>query len=128
MPSVSLFQPLPGLPLHLWLLWPLIYWRILRLKAWFRENGSPGSQMLWGVTRDGRMVINLLSDDLSGHKPPHSGFGFQPSRRFREAAYGEVLILTPDPCPRRMPGPPAARDPGLRRVYGNAFLLPLPEI
>ena len=115
MPSISLFQPLPGLPLHLWLLWPLIYWRIRRLKAWFRENGAPGSQMLWGVTRDGRVVINLLSDDLSGHKPPQSGFGFQPSRRFREAAYGEVLILT------------AARYPGLRRECGNAFLLPLPE-
>ncbi len=128
MPSISLFQPLPGLPFHLWLLWPLIYWRILRLKAWFREHGQPGSQMLWGVTREGRVVVNLLSDDLSGHRPPRSGFGFELSRRFREAAYGEVAILTPDPSPRRMPGPPAARDPGLRRDYGPSVLLPLPEI
>ena len=127
MTSISLFQPLPGLPLHLWLLWPLIYWRIRRLKAWFRANGRPGSQMLWGVTRDGRVVVNLLSDDLSGRRPPQSEFGFQPSRHYREAIHGEASILTPDPCPRRMPGPPAARDPGLRRVNSNAFLLPLPE-
>ncbi len=46
MPTFSLFQPLAGLPLYLWPVWPLIYWRILRLKAWFRANGRPGSKML----------------------------------------------------------------------------------
>ena len=126
MPTFSLFQPLAGLPLYLWSVWPLIYWRILRLKAWVRANGRPGSKMLWGVTRDGRVVVNQLSDDLSGRTPPRSGFGFEPSRPFREAAYGELIILTPDPCPRRMPGPPAARDSGFRQEFG-LYHLPRPD-
>ena len=133
MPPFSLFQPMPGLPLYLWPVWPLIYWRILRLKAWFRANGSPGSQMLWGVTRDGRVVVNLLSDDLSGYRPPQSDFGFEPTRHFREAIHGQASILTPDPCPRRKPGPHAirsgdtARDPRLHREYGHLRLIPLPD-
>uniref|UniRef100_UPI0025B7AFC8 hypothetical protein n=1 Tax=Hyphomonas sp. UBA3601 TaxID=1946626 RepID=UPI0025B7AFC8 len=98
MPAFSLFQPLPGLPWPLLLIWPLIFWRIQRLRAWFRANGRPGSQMLWGITRSGRVVVNLLSDDLSGRRPLQSGFGFEPSRPFREAAYSELIILTPDPC------------------------------
>lgn len=126
MPAFSLFQPLPGLPWPLLLIWPLIFWRIQRLRAWFRANGRPGSQMLWGITRSGRVVVNLLSDDLSGRRPLQSGFGFEPSRPFREAAYGELIILTPDPCPRRMPGPPAARDSGFRQEFG-LYHLPRPD-
>jgi hypothetical protein len=126
MPAFSLFQPLPGLPWHLLLIWPLIFWRIQRLRAWFRANGRPGSQMLWGITRSGRVVVNLSSDDLSGRRSLQSGFGFEPSRPFREAAYGELIILTPDPCPRRMPGPPAARDPGFRQEFG-LYHLPRPD-
>lgn len=126
MPALSLFQPLPGLPWHLLLIWPLIFWRIQRLRAWFCANGRHGSQMLWGITRSGRVVVNLLSDDLSGRRPLQSGFGFEPSRPFREAAYGELIVLTPDPCPRRMPGPPAARDPGFRQEFG-LYHLPRPD-
>ncbi|KCZ51646.1 hypothetical protein [Hyphomonas pacifica] len=66
MPSFSLFSPMPGLPWYLLPIWPLIYLRILRLKAWFRQNGGPGSQMLWGVMWNGRIGIIQLSDDLSG--------------------------------------------------------------
>jgi hypothetical protein len=126
MPAFSLFQPLPGLPWHLLLIWPLIFWRIQRLRAWFRANGRPGSQMLWGVTRNGRVVVNLLSDGLSGRKPACHGFDFQPSRRFREAVSGEPVILTPDPSPRRTPGPPAANDPGFLHKCGLCHL-PRPD-
>ena len=65
----SLLSPLPGLPWYLLPLWPLIFWRIQRLKAWFRAAGGPGSQMLWGVMWNGRVVVLQLSDDLSGHRP-----------------------------------------------------------
>lgn len=126
MPAFSLFQPLPGLPWHLLLIWPLIFWRIQRLRAWFRANGGPGAQMLWAVTPTGQAVIVQLSDDLSGRTPARPGFDYQPSRRFREAVHGELIILTPDPCPRRMPGPPAARDPDFRYEFG-LFHLPLPD-
>jgi hypothetical protein len=40
---------MPGLPWHLLPLWPLIFWRIQRLRAWFRANGGLGSKLLWGV-------------------------------------------------------------------------------
>lgn len=126
MPAFSLFQPLPGLPWHLLLIWPLIFWRIKRLKAWFQQAGGPGSQMLWVVTRTGQVVIAQLSDDLSGRTPARPGFDFEPSRRFREAVRGEPVILTPDPCPRRMPGPPAASDPGFRQEC-RLYHLPRPD-
>ena len=126
MPAFSLFQPLPGLPWHLLLIWPLIFWRIQRLRAWFRANGGLGAQMLWAVTPTGQVVIVQLSDDLSGRTPARPGFDYQPSRRFREAVRGELIILTPDPCPRRMPGPPAARDPGFHYEF-RLFHLPLPD-
>ena len=133
MPPFSLFQPLPGLPLYLWPVWPLIYWRILRLKAWFRANGRPGSKMLWGVTRDGRVVVNLLSDDLSGRTPPRSGFGFEPSRHFREATYGEVRVLIPDATGQQKleflgsASDCGAQENGFHRECGNSSLLPLPD-
>tara|TARA_R100001244_G_scaffold131555_2_gene104939 strand:+ start:180 stop:563 length:384 start_codon:yes stop_codon:yes gene_type:complete len=126
MSAFSLFQPLPGLPWHLLLIWPLIFWRIQRLRAWFQQAGGPGTQMLWAVTPAGQVVIVQLSDDLSGRTPARPGFDFQPSRRFREAVHGELIILTPDPCPRRMPGPPAARDPDFHYEFG-LFHLPLPD-
>ena len=117
MPAFSLFTPMPGLPWYLLPLWPLIFWRIQRLKAWFKAAGGPGSQMLWGVMWNGRVVIIRLSDDLSGH---HPGFFRAPvSNRLTLA-----LAHTPSPCPRRRPAPQAilsgraARDPGFRREYG----------
>ena len=126
MPAFSLFQPMPGLPWHLLLIWPLIFWRIQRLRAWFRANGGPGAQMLWAVTPTGQVVIVQLSDDLSGRTPARPGFDFQPSRRFREAVRGEFIILPPDPCPRRMPGPPAASEPGFCHEFG-LYHLPRPD-
>ena len=121
MPSFSLLTPMPGLPWYLLPVWPLIFWRIQRLKAWFRATGGPGSQMLWGVMWNGRVVIIQLSDDLSGHRP--GIFRAPVSGRLRLA-----LTDTPAPCSRRTPGPQAirsgraARDPGLRRECG--FNLP----
>ena len=113
----SLFTPMPGLPWYLLPLWPLIFWRIQRLKAWFRNVGGPGSEMLWGVAWNGRVMIVHLSDDLSG---PHLAcFRAPVSDRL-----GRALTDTPHPCSRRTPGPQAilsgliARDPGLRREYG----------
>jgi len=126
MPAFSLFQPMPGLPWHLLLIWPVIFWRIQRLRAWFRANGGPGAQMLWAVTPTGQVVIVQLSDDLSGRTPARPGFDFQPSRRFREAVRGEFIILSPDPCPRRMPGPPEASEPGFCHEFG-LYHLPRPD-
>jgi hypothetical protein len=117
MPAFSLLTPMPGLPWYLLPIWPLVFWRIQRLKAWFRATGGPGSQMLWGVMWNGRVVIIRLSDDLSGHHP--GIFRAPVSDRLARA-----LADTPHPCSRRTPEPQAilsgraARDPGFRRDYG----------
>jgi len=114
----NLLTPMPGLPWYLLPLWPLIFWRIQRLKKWFRANGGPGSQMLWGVMWNGRVVIIQLSDDLSGHRP--GTFQAQVSDRLasalrRDEGFNHVR------SPRRKPGPRAtqaglaALGPGFRR-------------
>tara|TARA_R110002072_G_scaffold86253_3_gene194733 strand:- start:802 stop:1188 length:387 start_codon:yes stop_codon:yes gene_type:complete len=114
MPAFSLLTAMPGLPWYLLPIWPLIFWRIQRLKRWFRAAGGPGSEMLWGVMWNGRVVLIRVSDDLSGHHP--CAFRALVSDRLRLA-----LTATPHPCPRRMPGPQAilsgraALDPGFRR-------------
>ena len=46
MPAFSLLTPMPGLPLYLLAIWPLLFWRIQRLKAWSRAAGELGSEML----------------------------------------------------------------------------------
>tara|TARA_R110002110_G_scaffold136456_2_gene321322 strand:+ start:56 stop:418 length:363 start_codon:yes stop_codon:yes gene_type:complete len=109
---------MPGLPWYLLPLWPLIFWRIQRLKAWFKAIGGPGSQMLWGVMWNGRVVIIRLSDDLSGHRP--GTIRAPVSDRLARALTGEEgLPLVRSP--RRKPGPRAtqsgleALDPGFRR-------------
>ena len=113
---------MPGLPWYLLPIWPLIFWRIQRLKAWFRATGGPGSQMLWGVMWTGRVVVLQLSDDLSGHRP---GFFRAPvSDRLRRVLSDEDPLSPLVRSPRRKPGPrdartiPVALDPGLRREYG----------
>ncbi|WP_415108873.1 hypothetical protein [Hyphomonas sp.] len=94
----ALLTPMPGLPWYLLPIWPLIFWRIQRLKAWFKAAGGPDSQMLWGVAWNGRVVVLQLSDDLSR---PHPGCFRSPvSGRLRRA-----LAAAPLPCPRRTPGP-----------------------
>ncbi len=93
----SLITPMPGLPWYLLPIWPLVFWRIQRLRKWFRAAGGPGSQMLWGVMWNGRVVVIQLSDDLSGPHP--CTFRAPVSGRLRLA-----LIDTPTPCPRRTPG------------------------
>ena len=97
MPGFSLLTPMPGLPWYLLPIWPLIFWRIQRLKAWFKAAGGPGSEMLWGVMWNGRVVIVRLSDDLSGHRP--GIFRAPVSDRLRLA-----LTDATSPCPRRTPG------------------------
>ena len=92
----ALLTPMPGLPWYLLPIWPLIFWRIQRLKTWFREVGGPGSQMLWGVMWTGRVVVLQLSDDLSGHRP--GIFRAPVSDRLRLA-----LTDTAPPCSRRKP-------------------------
>jgi hypothetical protein len=113
----SLLIPMPGLPWYLLPIWPLIFWRIQRLKAWFRENGRPGAQMLWGVAWNGRVVVIQLSDDFTG---PHPGIFRAPvSDRLQLA-----LTDTSTPCSRQTPGPQATLSaivspgPGVRRDYG----------
>ena len=119
MPSFSLLTPMPGLPWYLLPLWPLVFWRIQRLKAWFRANGGPGSEMLWGVMWNGRVVIVQLSDDLSG---PHPGtFRAPVSDRLGRALSGEDPHSPLVRSSRRKPGSSAASPacvalgPGFRR-------------
>jgi hypothetical protein len=69
MPPFSLFQPLPCIAWYMLPLWPLIFWRIQRLKKWFQDNGRPGSQMMWTVLSNGRVVLLRASDDLFVHYP-----------------------------------------------------------
>ncbi|WP_340693703.1 hypothetical protein, partial [Hyphomonas sp.] len=89
----ALLTPMPGLPWYLLPIWPLIFWRIQRLKA----CGGPGSEMLWGVAWNGRVVVVQLSDDLTG---PHPGsFRAPVSDQLRQA-----MTDIPTPCPRRTPG------------------------
>jgi len=116
---LSLLTPMPGLPWYLLPLWPLVFWRIQRLKKWFRDAGGPGSQMLWGVMWNGRVVIIQLSDDLSGHR---SGIFRAPvSGRLGRVLSGEDPLSPLIRSPRQKPGPRAtqagldALDPGFRR-------------
>ncbi len=113
-----------GLPWYMWPVWPLIFWRIQRLKAWFRANGGPGSQMLWGVMKNGRVVVIRLSDDF--YATPRS-FRAPVSDRLRLALSPDTLL----PCPLRRQGrlpeccqhrvaPLSAQGP-------RQYLLPLPE-
>ncbi|KCZ88321.1 hypothetical protein [Hyphomonas johnsonii] len=123
MPPFSLLVPMPGLPWYLLPLWPLIFWRIQRLKAWFRATGHPGAQMLWGVMWNGRVVLIRLSDDMS----------VQRSCRYRAPVsdrLGLALTDTQPRCPGCTPGTVsvwlghASGDPGLRRAYGLAGAVP----
>ena len=124
----SLFTPMPGLPWYLLPIWPLVFWRIQRLKAWFREVGGPGSEMLWGVMWNGRVVIIQLSDDLSGHR---SGIFRAPvSGRLVQALSGEDPLSPLVRSPRRKPGPRATQAglealvPGVRREEWEFGVVP----
>jgi hypothetical protein len=123
MPPFSLLSPLPGLPWYLLPIWPLIYFRIQRLKAWFRANGGPGSQMLWGVMKTGRVILIRASDDLTGHRP--CSFRAPVSGRLAEA-----LTEPSGPCPLRRQGRriPGKRTPAPLPAQGTrAQLMPLPD-
>ena len=98
MPEFSLFRPMQGLPWYLVPIWPLIFLRIQRLRAWFKANGGPGSQMLWAVTSHGRVDVVFLSDDLSVH--PSCIFRAPVSDRLARALAGETIA----PCPLRRQG------------------------
>ena len=124
MPDFSLFRPMQGLPWYLVPIWPLIYLRIQRLRAWFKANGGPGSQMLWAVTNHGRVDVVYLSDDLSGHRS--GSFRAPVSPRLRLALADETIT----PCPLRRQGRriPASRTPApLPAQAKRAYLLPLPD-
>ena len=102
MPEFSLFRPMQGLPWYLVPIWPLIFLRIQRLRAWFKANGGPGSQMLWAVTNHGRVDVVFLSDDMSVH--PSCSFRAPVSDRLAHALAGEDLLSPPVPLSRRTPG------------------------
>ena len=114
----SLLTPMPGLSWYLLPIWPLVFWRIQRLKAWFRANGGPGSEMLWGVMWNGRVVVIRLSDDLSGHRP--GCFRAPVSGRLASALLGDEGFNHVRSA-RRKPGSSAASPacvalgPGFRR-------------
>jgi len=117
MPSFSLLTPMPGLPWYLLPLWPLIFWRIQRLKAWFRAAGGPGSEMLWGVAWNGRVVVIRLSDDLSGYRP--GTLRAPVSDRLGRVLSGEKPLSPLVRSPRRKPGPSATRAG--RNALGPGF-------
>jgi hypothetical protein len=124
MPDFTLLRPMPGLPWYLLPIWPLIYFRIQRLRAWFKANGGPGSQMLWGLSKTGHAVLIRVSDDLSGHRS--GSFRAPVSPRLRLALADETIT----PCPLRRQGRriPASRTPTpLPAQAKRAYLLPLPD-
>ena len=128
MPSFSLLTPMPGLPWYLLPIWPLVFWRIQRLKRWFKASGGPGSEMLWGVMWNGRVVIIHLSDDLSGHRP--CCFRAPVSARLGRVLSGEDPLSPRVRSPRRKPGHRAtqagraALDPGMRREEREFGVIP----
>ena len=123
----ALLTPIPGLPWYLLPIWPLIFWRIQRLKSWFRNVGGPGSEMLWGVAWNGRVMIVHLSDDLPGPHP--ACFRAPVSDRLASALRGDEGFNHVR-SPRRKPGPrdartiPAALDPGFRREEREFGVIP----
>ena len=102
MSDFSLFRPMQGLPWYLVPIWPLIFLRIQRLRAWLKANGGPGSQMLWAVTNHGRVDVVFLSDDLSVH--PSCIFRAPVSDRLTRALAGEDLLSPPIPLSQRTLG------------------------
>tara|TARA_R110001606_G_scaffold264_6_gene1064 strand:+ start:81 stop:464 length:384 start_codon:yes stop_codon:yes gene_type:complete len=123
----ALLTPMPGLPWYLLPIWPLIFWRIQRLKSWFRNVGGPGSEMLWGVAWNGRVMIVHLSDDLSGPHP--ACFRAPVSDRLASALRGDegfnhVRSLRRKPGPRDARTIPAALDPGFRREEREFGVIP----
>lgn len=93
----SLFSPVRNLPWYLLPIWPLIFWRIQRVKAWFQRAGGPGSGMLWGLDAWGRVVIHALSDDLTGRRRTPLPNGEPPSA-LRAALNGEDFHLRHTPA------------------------------
>jgi hypothetical protein len=127
----SLFSPILNLPWYLYPAWPLIFWRIQQLKAWFQRAGGPGSQMLWGVDRLGRVNILALSDDLSGRMLPRNPVAFTPSNAYRAALTGEGFYSRVLPDVRPVPRPVAAigkRHRAALGCLGCSRALPLPDI
>ena len=127
MPEFSLFRPMQGLPWYLVPIWPLIFLRIQRLRAWFKANGGPGSQMLWAVTNHGRVDVVFLSDDLSVH--PSCIFRAPVSDRLARALAGETIA----PCPLRRQGRriPARHAPAAQLSLGTRLSMeklgPIPD-
>ena len=127
MPDFSLFRPMQGLPWYLVPIWPLIYFRIQRLRAWFKANGGPGSQMLWAVTNHGRVDVVFLSDDLSVHRS--GSFRAPVADRLARALAGESIA----PCPLRRQERriPACHTPAPRLSLGLRLFMeklgPIPD-
>ena len=129
--AYSLFVPLPGLPWYLWPVWPLIFWRIQRLQAWFRREAPPGAQMLWGIAGWGDVVVLALSDDFTGRRRAPLP-GAEPSPALRAALDGEdvhrrhVPLVGLSTAPRRLDFGPcsAAHDHFADRL---GVPLPLPD-
>ncbi|WP_341197588.1 hypothetical protein [Hyphomonas chukchiensis] len=124
MPDFSLFRPMQGLPWYLVPIWPLIFVRIQRLRAWFKANGGPGSQMFWGLSKTGRVILIRASDDLSVHRS--CIFRAPVSPRLARALAGETIA----PCPLRRQGRriPARRTPAPLPAQGTrGYWLPLPD-
>ncbi|WP_341197200.1 hypothetical protein [Hyphomonas chukchiensis] len=127
MPEFSLFRPMQGLPWYLVPIWPLIFLRIQRLRAWFKANGGPGSQMLWGLSKTGRVILIRASDDLSVHRS--CIFRAPVSPRLARALAGETIA----PCPLRRQGRriPARLTPAPRLSLGIRLFMeklgPIPD-
>ncbi|KCZ66433.1 hypothetical protein L53_03685 [Hyphomonas sp. L-53-1-40] len=127
----SLFSPIRNLPWYLYPVWPLIFLRIQRVRAWFRRAGGPGSQMLWGVDARGRVTILALSDDLSGRQRAPLP-GAEPSRALHAALSGETFHLRHMPCPRQGLESVVHALVPLWAVYGPVMdtrgaILPMPD-
>jgi hypothetical protein len=65
---MSLLHPPEGFPLHLAMVWPLIWVQVLLLRAAVRAAYGRGVQYHWSVTPNGRVFLTSI-DYVPGQKP-----------------------------------------------------------
>ncbi len=123
--SYALHRPLRGLPVHLVLIWPLIFARLMLLKLWVRRHYGRGVPYRYRLDWWGRVTLYWLPTDLcwaaSAPAPlmaaPENPFTFAcmvASRALARACAPLAASYLPSPPP----GLPARPAPPLAAVRG----------
>jgi len=124
MPAFSLLTPMPGLPLYLLPIWPLVFWRGSVWRNGCAPQAGRAVRCSGGWCGMAASSVFGLSDDLSGRRP--CAFRAPVSGRLQRALDPETILR----CPQRTLGPQAVLsgivegDPGLRREYGLGIAVP----